>query len=76
LSSGTTLAKVEALIGQAEVQLAAHKLCLKREGRSPDPSDAFDQVGSLELWLAALREHRAGLLRVRQQQPHVQPGVL
>lgn len=51
----STLAEVEALIGHAEVQLAAHKLRLKHEGRAPNPSDSFDQVGRLNLWLAVLR---------------------
>ena len=57
------LARIEAMIGQAEAQLAAHKVRIKREGRSPNPSDPFDQVGCLELWLTVLRELRDGLLR-------------
>ena len=57
------LARIGALIGQAEVELATHKLRLKRAGRSPSRADPFDQVGCLELWLAALREHRSALLR-------------
>jgi hypothetical protein len=57
------LARIEAMIGQAEAQLAAHKVRLKREGRIPNPSDPFDQVGCLELWLAVLRQLRDGLLR-------------
>jgi hypothetical protein len=51
------------MIGQAEAQLAAHKLRLKREGRSPNPSDPFDQVGCLKLWLAVLRRLRSEQLR-------------
>ncbi len=56
------LPEIEAMIGQAEVQLAAHKLRLKREGRSPNPCDPFDQIGCLELWLAVLRRLRNDLL--------------
>lgn len=47
-------ARIESLIGWAEVELAAHKVRLKHEGRSAEPSDPFDQVECLKLWLAAL----------------------
>ncbi len=57
------LAQIEAMIGQAEAELAAHRLRLKHEGRSPNPSDPFDQVGCLKLWLAVLRRLRSEWLR-------------
>jgi hypothetical protein len=61
--SGPTFTKIEALIGQAEAELAAHKRHLSLEGRSPNPASSFDQIGCLELWLAALRDQRDLLLR-------------
>jgi hypothetical protein len=60
------LAQIEAMIGQAEAQLAAHKLRLKHGGRTPNPSDPFDQIGCLKLWLAVLRGLRNDLLRAPQ----------
>jgi hypothetical protein len=57
------LAEVEALIAQAETELAVLRRPLEREGRSPDPSDPFDPAGCLEIWLRALREFRGDLLR-------------
>ena len=63
LDRAQELAQIEAMIGQAKAELAAHKLRLKCEGRSPNPSDPFDQVGCLELWLAVLRQLRNDLLR-------------
>ena len=56
------LAEVEALVAQAEVELAVLRQRLEHEGRSPDPSDPFDSVGCLEIWLRALRERRDDLL--------------
>jgi hypothetical protein len=56
------LARIEALIEQAEDKLKA--LRLKGNGRPPsDPSDPFDPISCLEIWLAALRGRRADLLR-------------
>ena len=56
------LARIEALIEQAENRLKA--LRLKRNGGPPsDPSDPFDPISCLEIWLAALRGRRADLLR-------------
>jgi hypothetical protein len=57
------LAEVEALIAQAETELAVLRRPLEREGRPPDPSDPFDPAGCLEIWLRALRERRDDLLR-------------
>ena len=57
------LAEVEALIAQAETELAVLRRPLECEGRSPDPSDPFDPAGCLEIWLRALREFRGDLLR-------------
>ena len=57
------LAEVEALIAQAETELAVLRRPLEREGRFPDPSDPFDPAGCLEIWLRALRERRDDLLR-------------
>jgi len=54
------LAEVEALIAQAETELAVLRRPLECEGRSPDPSDP---AGCLEIWLRALREFRGDLLR-------------
>jgi hypothetical protein len=57
------LAIIEALIERAEDQLQALKLRLGRNGGPPpDPSDPSDPVSCLEIWLAALRGHRATLL--------------
>jgi hypothetical protein len=61
--SGPTFTEIKALIGQAEAELAEHKRRLRPEGRSPTPSSSFDQIGCLELWLAALRDQRDLLLR-------------
>ena len=60
---GTTpgLAEVEAMIGDAEAELEAVRRRLERRGRVPDPSDPADPVACLEIWLAALRAHRARL---------------
>ena len=56
------LARIEALIEQAEDKLKA--LRLKGNGGPPsDPSDPFDPVTCLEIWLAAPRCRRADLLR-------------
>jgi hypothetical protein len=51
-------ARLDAMIEQAEAELAAHKVRLERDGRSPDLSDPFNQLGHLELWLTALRSCR------------------
>jgi hypothetical protein len=56
------LASIEALIEQAEHELKALRL-KGNGGPPPDPSDPFDPVGCLEIWLAALRGHRTELLR-------------
>ena len=42
------LAEVEALIAEAEAELAVLRQHLEREGRAPDPSDPFDPAGCLE----------------------------
>jgi hypothetical protein len=63
------LAEIDALITGAEAELAALKLHIGRKGRVPDPSDAFDPVGCLELWLAALYASRARLLDAFGQAP-------
>jgi hypothetical protein len=58
------LAGIEAMIADAEAELAALRLRLVREGRPPgDPSHAFDPVGCQGIWLAALRAARDELLR-------------
>jgi hypothetical protein len=57
------MAEVEALIAEAEAELAVLRRPLEREGRTPDPSDPFDPAGCLEIWLRALRERRDDLLR-------------
>jgi len=57
------LAEVEALIAQAEAELAVLGRHPERDGRAPDPSDLFDPTGCLEIWLRALREHRDNILR-------------
>ena len=57
------LAEVEALIAQAETELAVLRRSLEREGRPLDPSDPCDPAGCLEIWLRALRERRDDLLR-------------
>jgi hypothetical protein len=49
------------MIGDAEAELEAVRRRLERQGRVPDPSDPADPVACLEIWLAALRAHRAGL---------------
>ncbi len=57
------LAKIEALIEQAEDELEALRLRHKRKrGPPPDRSDPSDRVACLEIWLAALRDLRAELL--------------
>ncbi len=57
------LAKIEALIEQAEDELEALRLRYKRNrGPPPDRSDPFDRVACLEIWLAALRDRRAELV--------------
>ena len=61
------LAEVEALIAQAETELAVLGRFLEREGRFFDPADPFDPVGCLEIWLAALYAARAGLLHASGQ---------
>ena len=63
------LAEIEALIAQAEAELAALRRRLGQDGRPPDPSDPFDPVGCLEIWLAALYATRAGLLHASGQAP-------
>ena len=64
-SDGTLpeLAEVEALIAEAEAKLAVLRQHLECEGRAPGPSDPFDPVGCLEIWLRALRERRDDILR-------------
>ena len=58
------VAKIEALIEQAEDQLEALRFRLKGNGvPSPDPSDPADPISCLEIWLAALHGRRAELLR-------------
>ena len=48
-------AEIEALIAQAEADLAVLKLREQRDGRAcRDPSDPADPQRCLELWLAAL----------------------
>ena len=65
--SALDLTEVEAMIGDAEAELEAVRRRLERQGRVPDPSDPSDPsdpadpVACLEIWLAALRAHRAGL---------------
>jgi hypothetical protein len=58
------LAKIEALIEQAEEQLKALMLRSighgRQAGRRSDPSDP---ISCVEIWLAALRGRRAELLR-------------
>ncbi len=57
------LADMEVLIERAESELEALRLRLHQEGRlPPDPSDPFDPITCLEIWLAALRGRRAELL--------------
>jgi hypothetical protein len=57
------LAAIEALIEQAENELKALRLRPQPEGRPPpDRSDPFDPISCLEIWLAALKGHRAQLL--------------
>ena len=57
------LAEVEALIAEAEAELAVLRQHLEREGRAPDPSDPSDPTRCLEIWLRALRERRDDILR-------------
>jgi hypothetical protein len=58
------LADIEALIEVAEDELAALRLSIRRDGgSSPDPSDPFDPISCLEIWLAALHGRHAELLR-------------
>ena len=58
------LADIEALIELAEDELKALRLRSRRDGGPPpDPSDPFDPISCLEIWLAALRGRRAELLR-------------
>ncbi len=56
------LAEIEAMIARAEAELSALRFRLGREGRAVDPSDPFDPVHCLEIWLAALYATRARLL--------------
>src|SRR3954451_14702885 len=44
------LAAGEALIAQAEAELAVLRQHPEREGRAPDPSDSSDPAGCLEIW--------------------------
>jgi hypothetical protein len=54
---------VEALIEVAEDELAALRRHRQRDGGQPsNPSDPFDPVSCLEIWLAALRGRRTELL--------------
>ena len=56
------LASIEALIEQAEDELKALRL-FKGNGRPPsNPSNPFDPIGCLEIWLAALRGRRTELV--------------
>jgi hypothetical protein len=58
------LADIEALVEAAEDELAALRLRRKQDGRPPpDPSDPFDPISCLEIWLAALHGRRVELLR-------------
>ncbi len=57
------LAEIEALIARAEAELAELARGLEQDGHGPDPSDPFDPVGCLEIWLRALRDRRDELVR-------------
>ena len=63
------LAEIEALIAEAEAELAVLRQRLECGSRAPDPSDPFNPVGCLEIWLAALYATRAGLLHASGQAP-------
>jgi hypothetical protein len=55
---------IEALIEVAEDELAALRRRRQRDGgQPPNPSDPFDPLSCLEIWLAALHGRRAELLR-------------
>lgn len=57
------LAAIDALIADAEAELARYKHRLAQEGGpAPDPADPFDPASCFELWLKALRRYRAQLL--------------
>ena len=60
------LAKIEALIEQAEDNLKALRLLKGNGGPPSNPSNPFDPIGCLEIWLAALCGRRAELLRPLQ----------
>jgi hypothetical protein len=57
------LARIKALIEQAEHKLKALRCCFNGNGGPPpDRSDPSDPISCLEIWLAALRGRRAELL--------------
>jgi hypothetical protein len=61
-------AEIEALIAQAEADIAILKLREQRDGGAGrDPSDPADPQRCLELWLAALYASRPGLPRSDRQ---------
>ena len=61
------LAEIEAMIVGAEAELVALKRRLGQECRVTDPSDPFDPIRCLELWLCALYATRARLLQASGQ---------
>ncbi len=58
------LAKITTLIEEAETELKDVRRRLQREAcLPPKPTDPFDPVSCLGIWLAALHGRRAELLR-------------
>ena len=71
------LVAFDALITEAEAELARHKRRLEQAGGpAPAPSDPFDPISCLELWLKALRRCRAQRLLGVPAEPMPRPTWL